>query len=304
MLEALSRSRTGMRMALCVGRALPRRAADPIVAFAAGRMMADPDSELMRAARSNQYVISGGSLVGEALEEAARENVRQMARFLYDLYHALGNHAAEDALVVRDDAWEAFLKREREQGPFVYSGIHFGNFDLVGRALGRDGWNMQVLSVADPNGGYEWQNDVRAEAGFEVTPVTMESLKRAARGLAEGRSVLTGHDRPLPEPDKVMPRFFGRPAPMPLLHVRLAIRAKLPVIAFCAPREADGRYRLVTSDPIEMVGEKMDAETLQLNAERCLAAVEPWIAARPSQWAMPHAVWPDVVPPSDKEHAE
>ena len=251
-----------MRMARGVGRALPRSAGEGLVAAVAKRMCADPDSGPARASRVNQYVVSGGTLTGEALDAAVCANVRYMATFLYDLYHVLGDHRREDALVVRDDAWEAFIERERTSGPFVYSGIHLGNFDLVGRALGRDGWNMQILSVADPNAGYEWQNDVRAEAGFEVTPVSVDALKQAARGLAEGRSVLTGHDRPLPAPDKVMPRFFGRQAPMPLLHVRLAMRAGVPVIAMCAPKDPDGRYRLLASDPIEMLGDKHDPEGL------------------------------------------
>lgn len=298
MLESLSSSRVGMRMALGVGRALPRRAAGRITAFAAERMLSDADSVLARAARSNQYVVSGCKLIGEALDAAAHDNVKHMARFLYDLYHVLGDIPAENSLIVRDDAWEAFLERERKEGPFVYTGIHWGNFDLVGRALGRDGWHMQILSVADPNAGYEWQNDVREEAGFEVTPVTVESLRRAARSLEDGRSVLTGHDRPLPAPDKVMPRFFGHPAPMPLLHVRLAMRAKVPVVVIGSPLGEDGRYRMLASDPIEMVGDKQDAETLLTNAERCLAVIEPWIAERPAQWAMPHVVWPDIAVPS------
>lgn len=286
-----------MRMARGVGRALPRSAGEGLVAAVAKRMCADPDSGPARASRVNQYVVSGGTLTGEALDAAVCANVRYMATFLYDLYHVLGDHRREDALVVRDDAWEAFIERERTSGPFVYSGIHLGNFDLVGRALGRDGWNMQILSVADPNAGYEWQNDVRAEAGFEVTPVSVDALKQAARGLAGGRSVLTGHDRPLPAPDKVMPRFFGRQAPMPLLHVRLAMRAGVPVIAMCAPKDPDGRYRLLASDPIEMLGDKHDPDALTRNAERCLAAIEPWIAGQPAQWAMPHVVWPDVTVP-------
>lgn len=284
-------------MALAVGRAVPRAGAQRIVDYAARRMMADPDSATVRAARVNQYVVSGGTLTGEALDAAVRANVGAMARFLYDFYHVVGRRPAEDALVVRDDVWRAFIERERTDGPFVYSGVHLGNFDLVGRHLGFDGWNMQILSVADPNAGYEWQNDVRKEAGFDVTPVTIDSLKHAARGLAEGRSVLTGHDRPLPEPDKVMPRFFGRPAPMPLLHVRLAMRAKVPVIALCAPRGEDGRYRLLASEPIEMVSEKDDPDALRVNAERCLAVAESWIAGQPAQWAMPHVVWPDVIVP-------
>lgn len=297
MFDSLSRSRTGMRLALAVGRTLPRRAADGFVSYAAGRIARDPSSAIARAARVNQYVVSGGTLTGAALDEAVHANIASMARFLYDLYHVVGRVPAESDLVTRDDAWRAFIERERTSGPFVYTGIHLGDFDLVGRQLGFDGWNMQLLSVADPNAGYEWQNELRAEAGFDVTPVTIDSLKHAARGLADGRSVLTGHDRPLLAPDKVMPRLFGRPAPLPLLHVRLAMRAKVPVIALCAPREDNGRYRLLASDPIEMVSEKDDPDALRVNAERCLTAVEPWIKARPAQWAMPHVVWPDVSVP-------
>lgn len=285
-----------MRLALAVGRTVPRRAADRFVALAVDRIARDETSAIVRAARANQYVVSGGALTGAALDEAVRANIASMARFLYDLYHVVGR-PSERELVVRDDSWHAFIERERTEGPFVYSGIHLGDFDLVGRQLGFDGWRMQVLSVADPNAGYEWQNELREQAGFEVTPVTIDSLKHAARGLAEGRSVLTGHDRPLSAADKVQPRFFGHEAPLPLLHVRLAMRASVPVIALSAPREPDGRYRLLASDPIEMVSEKDEPDALRVNAERCLAAVEPWIAARPEQWAMPHVVWPEVTVP-------
>ncbi|MDO8848969.1 MAG: lysophospholipid acyltransferase family protein [Coriobacteriia bacterium] len=297
MLDSLSKTRAGMRLALGAARALPRRAAEAAVPLVASRMMADPDSELSRAARSNQYVVSGKTLSGAALDEAARENVRNMGRFLYDLYHVLGREAAEEAIVIHDEVFEEFVERERTDGPFVYVGVHLGNFDLIGRALGRAGWRMQVLSVPDPNGGYEWQNDVRAEMGFEVTPVSLESLKAAARRLEAGGSVLTGLDRPLLEPDKAQPRFFGHPSPLPLLHVRLAMRAGVPVIPFTAPRMPDGRYRLLAADPIPLETGRATPEVLLTNAERCLAPAERWIAEYPRQWAMPHVVWPDIEVP-------
>ena len=82
MLDSLSKTRAGMRMALGVARVLPRRAAEAAVPFVASRMMADPHSVLSRAVRSNQYVVSGGTLNGAALDEAARENVRAQLRVL------------------------------------------------------------------------------------------------------------------------------------------------------------------------------------------------------------------------------
>jgi len=284
-----------MKVAVGIGRAVPRRAAEPIIRFVGRRVVSNPDSPTVRASRLNQWMISGRTLQGEALDAAVLENMTMASRFLYDLYHVLGRQPAEAALVIRDENYVAFVEREMTGGgPFVYSGVHFGNFEIMGRVLGHHGWHMQTLSVAEPNPGYEWQNEMRAKAGYELTPVSIDSLKQALRRLEAGESVLTGHDRPLTEPDKVMPRFFGHPAQLPLLHVRLAMRARVPVVVCTSLREPDGRYRLLASDPIVMEGDKPTPEVLLANAERCLIPVEEWIRAHPSQWVMPHIVWPDL----------
>lgn len=300
MFESLARSRTGMKVALGVGRAIPRPVAERVVEAVAGRLAADADSHLVRTARANRYVVSGGTLTGLALDRAVRENVSRMARFLYDLYHVLGKPEAENAKVIIDDDFHSFVERERTGGPFVYVGAHLGNFDLIGRVLGNHGWRMQVLTVAEPNAGYEWQNEMRDSAGFETTPVSIEALKQAARRLEAGKSVLTGLDRPLPEPDKVRPVFFGQPSALPLMHVRLAMRHQVPVVLLTGRLEADGRYSLLQSEPIPMIGEKPTPEALKLNAERCLVPLERWITDHPEQWVMPHYVWPDVAVPDEE----
>jgi len=293
LLESFSRSGIGMRTALRVARAVPRRTAEGVIDFATARFMAS-SATLGDASRLNQWMASGRTLAGEKLDSAVRDNVRMMGRFLYDFYHVLGSDEAEDRLIVFDDVTDEFLRRHIAEGPFVYAGAHFGNFDLMGRVLGRHGLNAQVLSVADPNAGYEWQNAIRQQPGMEVTPVSIEALKHAARGLAGGCSVITGLDRPLLQPDKIQPRLFGHDAPLPLLHVRLAMRARVPVVVVTAPRTDDGRYRLLASAPIDMVGETLSPETLRVNAERCLAEAERMILTDPRQWAMPHRVWPDL----------
>lgn len=287
-----------MRMAVTAARVVPRGVAGRVFAAGSAHVARSRTSALAHASRVNQHVVSGRVLTGEALDVAVRENARLMARFLYDFYKVLGDEAAEDALVVRDDAFHAFVERELSAGPFVYVGIHMGNFDLVGRALGRAGWRMQVLSVPDPGGSYQWQNEVREQAGFQVTPVSVGALKEAARRLENGGSVLTGIDRPMPEPDKVEPRFFGLPAPLPLLHVRLAMRAGLPVIPFGGRMTEDGRYKLAAADPVPMIPGRPTPELLLANAEAVLAPVERLIAEAPAQWTMPHVVWPGVEPPA------
>ena len=295
MFDSATTGRLGMHLMKGASRIVPRGAVDGVLGFIAGRIVSNPGSPLMRAVRTNQWVVSGETLAGDALDAAVRANVESIARFLYDYYHVLGNERAERELLLRDEVFDTLVEREASGGgPFVYVGAHFGNFDFVGRQLGRAGWHMQILSVPDPNAGYEWQNQVREEVGFEVTPVSIEALKTAARRLADGHSVLTGLDRPLEAPDKVQPLLFGRAAPLPLLHVRLAMRAGVPVVVVAAPRDPDGRYRLVASDPIPMIGTRPTPEALLANAQRCLEPVERWVFGDPAQWAMPHAVWPDV----------
>lgn len=283
-----------MRTAVAAARIIPRPLATRTLSFASTRVAHSRTSALAHAARVNQYVVSGGTVTGDALEAAVRENLRHMALFLYEFYRVLGNIPAEDAIVLRDDTFNAFVERERTEGPFVYVGIHHGNFDLVGRALGRAGWRMQTLSVPDPSGSYQWQNEVREQAGFEVTPVSAASLKEAARRLQAGRSVLTGADRPMPEPDKAEPSFFGHPAPLPLLHVRLAMRAGVPVVAMSGRRTPEGMYRLLASEPVPMIGGRPTPDVLRANAEAVLVEPERWLAETPEQWSMPHVVWPGV----------
>ncbi|MDY0341596.1 MAG: hypothetical protein RBS17_10355, partial [Coriobacteriia bacterium] len=244
--------RAGMRMAVAAARAVPQGLANRALTATSVHAARSRTSALGRAARVNQYIVSGRAFTGEELELAVRENVRLMTLFLYDLYRVLGDEAAEDAMVVRDDVFHTFVERELSEGPFVYVGVHMGNFDLIGRALGRAGWHMQVLSVPDPGSSYQWQNEVREQAGFEMTPISVAALKGAARRLDNGGSLLTGVDRPMSEPDKVEPHFFGLRAPLPLLHVRLAMRAGVPVIPFGGRRTEDGRYRLVAADPVPM----------------------------------------------------
>ncbi len=293
--ESFSNSRAGIGLALGVSRATPPALGHAIARFGARRLAADRDSATARAIRGNQYVASGMTLSGTALDDAVRETLTMSGRFLYDMYHLPRRPEALLTKVAINDTFERFL-RDTPKGPHVFVGVHLGNFDLLGQSLGVKGWRAQVLSVADPNGGYQWQNEMREQTGLEMTPVTIEALKRAARRLAEGGSVLTGIDRPLPGTG-LKPRFFGHPAELPVLHVRLAMRAKAPVVVMCAPLRDDGLYELWASEPIEMPGSVKDDAAVLANAERALAFAEEIITREPRQWAMPHAVWPDIQAP-------
>ncbi len=290
--ESLSNSRFGIGLALAVSRATPPAAGHWLARRVASRLVKNAESPLVRAYRSNQWMASGRTLSGEALDDAVRETIATNGRFLYDVYHLPeGKEPLMRKVAVNDD-FERLL-RAPDDGPVVFAGLHLGNFDLMGWALAHSGLRAQTLSVPNPNGGYQWQNALREKAGMEITPVSLQALKQAARRLRDGGSVLTGLDRPLPDvAEDHRPRFFGEPSNAPLLHVRLAMGAKVPIIVLSSFLRPDGRYEVIASDRIAM-----ESTDQIVNAERCLAFAEQIIRRAPTQWAMPHAVWPQIVAP-------
>jgi KDO2-lipid IV(A) lauroyltransferase len=275
-----------------VSRATPPAVGHWLARTVASRLVKNAESPMIRAYRTNQWMASGRTLSGEDLDAAVRETIATSGRFLYDVYHLREGKEAVLRRVVVNDAFERLL-RAPDGGPVVFAGVHSGNFDLMGWALSYSGLRAQTLSVPNPNGGYQWQNELREKAGMEITPVSVQALKQAARRLRDGGSVLTGLDRPQPDvAEDHRPRFFGEPSNAPLLHVRLAMRARVPVIVLSSFLRPDGRYEVIASDPIPM-----ESDDQIVNAERCLAFAEEIIRRAPTQWAMPHAVWPQIGAP-------
>ena len=106
--------------------------------------------------------------------------------------------------------------------------------------------------------------------------------------------MLTGIDRPIPEP-KACPRFFGRPAALPMHHVFLAAKAQVPVMVMVTIQQPDGKYHVMTSEPIEMDPHPdREVEALQ-NAEKVLRVAARYIQKAPQQWSVSLPVWPETL---------
>jgi lauroyl/myristoyl acyltransferase len=171
---------------------------------------------------------------------------------------------------------------------------HLGNFDFVGQEVIRRGFKFQALTLPRPSSGYLQENAIRTGTGMEVTPISRESIRRAQSRLKAGGVVMTGLDRPLSS-SRYLPRFFGRPAPMPVLHVRLALEADVPVVVVANIKQEDGRYKIFASEPICMQRYSNRARELIQNSETILKVAEEFIRRTPGQWGMFYPVWPDVL---------
>jgi KDO2-lipid IV(A) lauroyltransferase len=293
-LETLMGSRAAVGLAVGAGRTLPESMALRLAHAIAGAASSRRDSALVRAIRLNQWVISGRTLDGAGLDGMVRAVLDNAARAQYELYR---HYRDEEALLALTDVHPSMQRMlehaaSRDEGTIIV-GPHVGNFDMSIHALGYRGLRAQVLSLPQPGGGYRWQNEQREHAGLDLTPVSKEALSAAVRRLREGGAVGTGVDRPI-DARKYLPRFFGIPAPLPVVHVRLALKTGSPVFVVAAHRQADGRLVLHSSDPIRLedTGDHM-TDTLT-GAERVLREAEDHILEAPAQWLMFYPVWPDL----------
>ncbi|KPL87441.1 lysophospholipid acyltransferase family protein [Levilinea saccharolytica] len=294
---SLVQSRLGVRLALGLARALPPRLGVGLGEFLGsvyGRLTHLPQ---VQAVCANQWVISGGSLSAADLRRQARAVFRMDGRALYDFYHRLNDPAGLLALVDFDPSYEELMARCREERQgILLLGTHTANFDLAGRATALRGVPLLVLSYPQPPGGYQMQNQLRQVARAEIEPISPSALRQAVERLRSGGTVVTGIDRPIHGSNYPV-QFFGRPAQLPVGHVRLALKTKAWVYLMGARYQPTGRLRVWALGPIPMrPDEDLQRETTR-NAEAILAAAEEIIRPAPQQWSMFYPVWPDVQPP-------
>jgi lauroyl/myristoyl acyltransferase len=104
--------------------------------------------------------------------------------------------------------------------------------------------------------------------------------------------VVTGLDRPLPE-SKYRPNFFGRPTPLPVHYIYLALKAEVPVAVAMAIREPDDGFKILASELIWMDKLPNRTEEVIYNAEKILRIAEDYIKLAPTQWTVLHPLWPE-----------
>ncbi|MDZ4159221.1 MAG: hypothetical protein U1B80_05455 [Anaerolineaceae bacterium] len=294
-LERFVNSRFGVGVALFLGQVLPPALGVRFSQAVGNWIGSRRKMAQVRAVRANQWVVSGESLTPEGLDQITRATFCSAARNLYDYFHYFRDPKAIEKLVQFSPGFERCLEQLRSGGQgILFVCPHLSNIDLIGRAAALHGLSMQILSYPQPPGSYRLQNLLRKMTGLDVTPMSYSALRQAAERLKAGGAVLTGVDRPLPD-SKYKPRFFNRPAALPVAYVRLALKTGLPVTVLVGCRRPDDTYYVWASDPIPMQPHP-DLETeVVRNAEAVLDVVTSYIREVPEQWAMFYPVWSEAL---------
>ncbi len=282
------------KWALKVSQWLPPRMGIWIVKWVSKWIASQPNLSLVQAIRCNQWVAGGERASSADLDLQVKRVLHHAGISYYNLFHHLYNAEKLQKLVVFTPEIEEIIHRsqEKRQG-LIVAGIHLSNFDLVAQAAALHGLKALALSLPEPDQAIQWQHELRRQSGLEILDATLPNLRSAILRLKAGETVVTGLDRPIPEP-KIMPVFFGRPAHLAVHHVQLAIHAKVPVVVMGAIMEADERYHIHSSGEIQMKS-YLDRHTeLRNNAEQILEITQDIISQALDQWVVFQPIWPEA----------
>jgi KDO2-lipid IV(A) lauroyltransferase len=279
---------------LWLSRKIPPRAGYLLADFVAGKIAAQKDSATTRAIRANQWVVNGEDLSASELDQIVLDTLRHTARCTFDLFQTANDRQATNEQIVYNPYAENLLQMNvRGKLSAVGVGIHMSNFDMVAQAAYMRGLRALVISLPETSGAVNRQHAMREKAGFEILPASKASLREAIKRLRGGECVLSALDRPIQD-TKYFPRFFGRPAPLPILSIYLALKANVPIVVLANLKQADGKYHLLASDFIEMQPHSDRKTEILQNAEHLLEIAADFIRQAPYQWGMPIPVWPSV----------
>ncbi|MEI2693051.1 MAG: hypothetical protein V9H69_26365 [Anaerolineae bacterium] len=293
-LRHIFNSAEALRFGHWLGRTLPLNVGLRLADSATRVLARRRESPLMQTLQGNFRVVLGPDAPDEQVYQMARAALRHAGMAYFELYHALGVGPEAFLAAVRSSPLTDFYVDEmltQERGMVVVT-VHMSNFDLAGLAFAYRGLHLNVLAYANPTSGYDMQNKIRLKGGINLMPIDVSALRKSLEALRAGQLVVTGIDRPDPYGAGEMLPFFGRPARLPVGHVRLALQTGAPVVvAHCEYRPTDRSYAVHVSRWLEMEHVGSRQENIIHNARRVLAVGEELIRARPEQWLMFYKVW-------------
>jgi phosphatidylinositol dimannoside acyltransferase len=294
-IQQIINSPRAVSLVFFLGKLIPTRLGYPICDLIANWMSTRRDSNVIQAVRVNQWVARGANMEKKALDKAVRETFRNNVRNLYELYHYI-HHPEDTQRMMRLDPPARDLIERPEFGDhgLVIVGVHLSSFDLILQSLCQQGSKPLALTIPNPEGGRRVEYEMRRRTGMNLVPTSVSALRQAVKHLERGGIVLTGMDRPVPYP-KYCPRFFGYPASLPIHHIYLALKARVPVLIIAALQQEDRTYHIMASEPIEMEHSPENETEILRNAEKVLGRAEDFIRLAPQQWNMPLPVWPQML---------
>ena len=194
-----------------------------------------------------------------------------------------------DDLVTVSGLEHAERFRAEGRGPIILTG-HFGNWELMGAWLARNGYPLRVVgrTAYDPRLDRLIVN-TRNSAGYKNIARgkgTREIIHTLRNGLPLG--ILIDQDTNV---EGVFVDFFGRKAHTATGPVVLAKKFDIPIVPFFIHLKDDLTYHIECFEPIDLVDTGDEEKDLVTNTQKCSDAIERAVRSHPEQWVWMHERW-------------
>jgi len=262
-----------------------------------------PLSDEQRKMIANLKVVFGDNMTEKQYKATALRCFYLRSQALYDFFHFVKDkQSLRDRIHLTDGAKAMINYLKNTNSGAVAVSPHFVGADIAGMELAQHIKNAQALSIPNPSRSYKNENMIRAAYGVRVTPASTRAMQTAMQTIRDGGLVAGSTDRANPEEEYTVP-FFGKPARLPTVYIRLAIRLQVPVFHFTGVMSDDYQYTLDASEPFfaESYPNRQD-ETVN-NLQKVLVHTENAIRKHPEQWCMFHPVWQNHINTTERENS-
>lgn len=217
-----------------------------------------------------------------------RAAYRQLGRSLMEILLLRRLSDAQLESMVRFEGWDIY-ERARERGKGVVCAVaHFGNFELLPRAVARRGVQLSIIvrNLGDAFG--RWLFAGRMQTGVRHLP-DRASSRQALSVLRSGQVLAIAVDQNMRPSRGIFVEFFGSPACTTPAAAVFALRSGAALIAAFPVRQPDGSHVVQVRGPFQT--ERSGHAAVEELTQKITRAVEEEIRAHPDHWFWVHRRW-------------
>jgi phosphatidylinositol dimannoside acyltransferase len=294
----------GYRLASGLVRVLPRRASMALADRVADVLLATVPNKFDPLRDNLRHVLP--DVEDRQMHRVVRRNLRHLTRGWVEVM-AIPHDRSGTTRRLREVDIENYTDAlARGRGVVVVS-MHFGAWEAGLAAWNGGGGRLALLAEQlRPQKLFEAIAGARGALGVKVIPIDVEAMlqgdartarrigaaamREVFRHLRSGGGIAVAIDRDLTGTGTEIP-FFGRPAPIPLGVVELAIRSGAAIVPVVLRRTGWGVEGVVFAEKLYDPDAPREHEAARI-AREILATFEEVIRADPDQWHVLDPVWP------------
>lgn len=231
-------------------------------------------------------------------EQGSEAEIRRRSRltFNYILYNYFDlfrlPYLDEQAVkrLVTVEGWENVEAALSQGRGVIMTSAHLGNIELVLYAMLLRGLSIMIpVERVSPPELFQYITQLRSSKGLKLIPVDGPLLD-LLRTLKRGGVVGLAGDRDITGSGQVT-HFFGYPARLPDGHIRLAIRAKAPLVLGFSRRNPDHTYSAYFLPPFFPPPAATEEEQVSAGFHFVVHELEKAIRQNPEQWVVTVSIW-------------